>query len=366
MPLRISFVRRSGLRLLPVFLLAPALLADTPAPKPAAQPPTTEMNADDLFTLGQSLFETYAPPEIKKDFAFPTREQWDEFAARLEKTRETGSMAELAAYEPEARVALVALRTLPDYADYADWLEERLDEIVVAKEAVAQPPVTPPPVQPTPVPPSPGPTPPVPPVQPTPPGPKPPAPPQPPVQPASKSFNAMVPLYDLWVQRLRERPRPERADEFLPDLKTVFTSEGVTPALAWIPEVESTFNPRARSPSGARGLFQLMPITAKAQGLSLLPFDERVNPEKSARAAATLLRRLHGTFGSWPLALAAYNAGEGRVRRTLKAKNATTFAEIADDLSTETRLYVPKVLATLAVREGLDPAKLAAPSPMAK
>jgi membrane-bound lytic murein transglycosylase D len=104
-----------------------------------------------------------------------------------------------------------------------------------------------------------------------------------------------------------------------------------------------------------------MPVTAKAQGLSLLPFDERTNPEKSARAAATLLKRLHGMFNSWPLALAAYNAGEGRVRRTLKAQDATTFAQIADALPSETRLYVPKVLATLAVREGLDPATLAAP-----
>jgi membrane-bound lytic murein transglycosylase D len=104
-----------------------------------------------------------------------------------------------------------------------------------------------------------------------------------------------------------------------------------------------------------------MPVTAKAQGLSLLPFDERTNPEKSARAAATLLRRLHDRFDSWPLALAAYNAGEGRVRRTLKAQDATTFAQIADALPSETRLYVPRVLATLAVREGLDPAKLAAP-----
>ena len=354
MPTRPFPALRSCLRLLPLFLLAPVLLADTPAPQPTPPPAAAEMDADDLFTLGQSLFEALAPPEIKKDFAFPSRAQWDEFAARLEKTRATGSMAELAAYEPEARAALLALRALPDYADYADWLEERLDEIVVAKQVAATPPVTPPPAQPTPTPPTPpGPTP--------PPQPTPPTPPKPPVPPALKSFNTTVPLYDLWVQRLRERPRPERADEFIADLKTVFTSEGVTPSLAWIPEVESMFNPRARSPAGARGLFQLMPVTAKAQGLSLLPFDERTNPEKSARAAATLLHRLHGMFDSWPLALAAYNAGEGRVRRTLKAKNATTFAEIADDLPTETRLYVPKVLATLAVREGLDPATLPAP-----
>lgn len=317
---------------------APAPAQPAPAPPaPAATPPAD----DDLFALGQALFEAFAPAEIKAEFAFPTREQWDAFAARLEKTRETGSMAELAAYEPEARAALLALRALPGYQDYADWLEERIDEIAVAKKASEPAPVPPqPPVEPTP--------------QPT--------PVPPPVTPA----RADIPLYDLWVERVRERPRPARADEFLPDLKKIFADEGLPAGLAWIAETESMFNPRAKSPAGAFGLYQLMPVTAKAQGLSLFPFDERADPEKSARAAATLLRRLHGMFDSWPLALAAYNAGEGRVRNTLKKSGATTFAGIADALPTETRLYVPKVLATLAVREGVDPVALPAPVPVAR
>jgi membrane-bound lytic murein transglycosylase D len=285
---------------------------------------------EDVFTLGQSLFETYAPEEIKKEFAFPSREQWDAFAARLEKAREAGSLSELAAFETETRAALLALRALPEYADYADWLARCLEEIVVAKEASTPAPaplLLPPPQE----------------------------------APAPVKPSAAIPMYDLWVSRLRDRPRPTRADEFLPDLKKAFAEEGLPAEFAWIAETESTFNPRAKSPAGARGLFQLMPVTAKAQGLSLLPFDERTHPEKSARAAASLLRRLHAMFNSWPLALAAYNAGEGRVRRTLKANNATTFAEIADALPSETRLYVPKVLATLTVREGVNPIALAAP-----
>ncbi len=294
----------------------------------------------DVFSLGQALFEAYAPADIQAEFAMPTREQWDAFAARLEKTRESGSFAELAAYETEARAALLALRALPDYQDYADWLAARLDEIAVAKDTTTPPPSD------TPSAPAPS---------------SPPTTPTPAPAPQVLAPGHDIPLYDVWVSRLRTRPRPARADEFLPLLKKSFAAEGIPVELVWIAETESTFNPRAKSPAGARGLFQFMPVTAKAQGLSLLPFDERVNPEKSARAAASLLRRLHGMFDSWPLALAAYNGGEGRVRRTLKAQNATTFAQIADALPTETRLYVPKVLATLAVREGLDPSALAAP-----
>jgi membrane-bound lytic murein transglycosylase D len=315
----------------------------------------------DMFEAGQALFEAVAPPEFKAEFAFPTREQWDEFAARLEKTRQTGSLAELAGYEPEARVALAALRVIPGYEDYADWLAERLDDIVVAKaaataEAVApasrvEVDVTRTPTEPVEVTPPPSREP-----QPTP-APK----PTPTPAPVRTAAGAGVPMYGLWVERLQGRPRPAGADALLPVLRGAFDAQGVAEALVWLAESESTFNPRARSPAGARGLFQLMPVTAKAMGLSLLPLDERTHPEKSARAAAALLRKLHGMFGSWPLALAAYNSGEGTVRRMLKANGATTYAEIAAKLPSETRLYVPKVLATVALRTGVMPEDLVAP-----
>jgi membrane-bound lytic murein transglycosylase D len=344
------------------FALIGALLASTATTGSLAQ-------NEDMFETGQALFEALAPPEIKAEFEFPTRAQWDDFATRLEKTRETGSLAELAAYEPEARIALAALRIIPGYEDYADWLADRLDDIVVAKEAEAQrktglvievspPPPAPPDVTPSPLNPPVGPIP-TPPPRPPQPSPKPNPPPIP--KPVQVTAGTGVPLYELWVERLKLRPRPARADEFLPVLKGAFNSQGVAEALVWLAESESTFNPRARSPAGARGLFQLMPVTAKAMGLSLLPFDERTQPDKSALAAAGLLRKLHGLFGSWPLALAAYNAGEGTVRRALKSNNSTTFAEIAEKLPSETRLYVPKVLATVALRTGLEPNALAAP-----
>ena len=89
--------------------------------------------------------------------------------------------------------------------------------------------------------------------------------------------------------------------------------------------------------------------------------DERADAEKSARAAARYLKALYGKFGDWPLAFAAYNAGEGRVRRLLMARKAQNFSEVSSALPSETRMYVPKVCATIAVRAGVSPEKIPAP-----
>ena len=166
---------------------------------------------------------------------------------------------------------------------------------------------------------------------------------------------------DTWRRKVARHPAPAAAAKFVPGLKEVFVAEGVPSELVWIAEVESSFNPNAQSPVGARGLFQFMPATAKHYGLSTFPFDERTNPEKSARAAAQYLKALHGRFKDWPLAIAAYNAGEGRVSRLLERHGARDFDTIAPRLPAETRLYVPKVLATVAAREGVNPRALPAP-----
>lgn len=134
-------------------------------------------------------------------------------------------------------------------------------------------------------------------------------------------------------------------------LKDIFRDEGVPHNLVWLAEVESSFNPNARSKAGAVGLFQLMPTTAERFGLQLFPVDDRKTPDKSARAAACYLRRLYAEFGGWALALAAYNGGEGMVSRTMKSHNARTFSEVAPYLPSETRKYVPRVMAKMALRE---------------
>ncbi len=289
------------------------------APKPPAEPP---LATDALFDLGKSLFDEYAPAEIKDQFAFPSKEQWDAFAAKLQHALDGDSFEELAAFEPEARAALLALRAFPEYTDYANWLEARLELIAVAKQITQAP-----------LPPRPG-------------------------QPKPPSPRADLPQYELWLQRLRAFPLPANAAKLMPLLIEQFVAETAPRELVWLAEVESTFNPNARSPAGACGLFQLMPVTAKGLGLSTWMPDDRTDPKKSANAAARLLNRLYSRFGDWPLALAAYNAGEGRVSRALTARKAKTFAEIAPALAVETRLYVPKVLATIAHRTGVTPEKL--------
>jgi len=98
--------------------------------------------------------------------------------------------------------------------------------------------------------------------------------------------------------------------------------------------------------------------TARSLGLGTFLPDERTDPEKSAHAAARYLKTLHGRFGNWPLAFAAYNAGEGRVSRALTANRAHDFAGIARTLPSETRMYVPKVCALIAVRAGVPPDRL--------
>lgn len=299
---------------------------------------------DELYAKGKALFDQFAPAEVKEQFEFPSKEQWDEFAGRLQQALAQDDLAELAGYLPEARAALTTLRAFPGYEDYADWLQERIDYIEAAKQTGGAPSVAPEPAQ-------------QPESRPETPSPNAPSP-----RPAVPRATQPVPYYELWLERMIERPVPASAEKLLPTVRAAFAAEGVPPEIAWLAEAESTFNPNARSPAGAKGLFQFMPETAKGLGLSTFMPDERTSPEKSARAAARYLRELHGKFGEWPLAFAAYNAGEGRVRRLLKQRDGTTFASIASALPSETRMYVPKVCATIAVRAGMTPDKIPPPT----
>jgi membrane-bound lytic murein transglycosylase D len=179
-----------------------------------------------------------------------------------------------------------------------------------------------------------------------------------PTQPESKLTNRTVldlpTQRNLWFKQLEKRPRPTQADSFAQRFKPVFAAQQVPESLVWLAEVESGFEPSARSPSEAVGLYQLTSTTAKSLGLSLVPQDDRLDPDKNAAAAARYLRYLNGRFPEWPLTLAAYNAGEGRLQNLINRHKTRDFDRLSRYLPAETQLYVPKIEATLRRREKVE------------
>jgi membrane-bound lytic murein transglycosylase D len=158
---------------------------------------------------------------------------------------------------------------------------------------------------------------------------------------------------EIWIKKVADRPWPKAAHTYVSRLKPIFAAQHLPSELIWIAEVESSFDPRARSPEGAAGMFQLRPATARQYGVSTWPLDRRLRPEDSARAAAKYLEHLHNHFQDWRLALAAWNAGEGTVERLLAKNKARSFDAIATHLPAETQMFVPKVEAVLLKREGV-------------
>lgn len=140
----------------------------------------------------------------------------------------------------------------------------------------------------------------------------------------------------------------EKHSEHAEALSKVFEGEGVPTELLTVAAVESGFNPSAKSPAGARGMWQFMSSTARIYGLKVSGRkDERLDPELSTAAAAKHLRSLFLTFNDWNLALAAYNAGSGAINKAVARHGESDFWEIsrAGNLSGETRRFVPKVIA---------------------
>lgn len=147
-------------------------------------------------------------------------------------------------------------------------------------------------------------------------------------------------------------PWLQRSATYFPMIEHVFAEENVPDELKYLTLVESGLNPHAFSRAQAAGLWQFVAPTARHYGLTINPWvDERLDPEKSTRAAARHLRDLYDMFGDWHLALAGYNCSPFYVKRIVrKARQrlgrAPTFWDIYDDLPAETRNYVPTFIAT--------------------
>lgn len=141
-----------------------------------------------------------------------------------------------------------------------------------------------------------------------------------------------------------------RLGRMRPTLDRILAEEGVPTRFAAVVLVESGANPLALSPKDARGLWQIVPDTALHYGLIVTDTrDDRIDIERSTRAAARYLADLYREFGTWPLALAAYNAGAGAVQSAIARGGAWNFQMLSDRklIPLETRNYVPAVLAAI-------------------
>jgi membrane-bound lytic murein transglycosylase D len=142
--------------------------------------------------------------------------------------------------------------------------------------------------------------------------------------------------------------------------------EGLPSQLSWVPLVESWFKVRALSRASALGMWQFIASTGRRYGLSRDSWvDERLDPEKSTRAAIAYLTELHELFGDWPKALAGYNCGEFRVQR-LQRRSSDQYLDFWDLyalLPRETRRYVPRLFAALMIIENPEKYGITLPEP---
>lgn len=205
----------------------------------------------------------------------------------------------------------------------------------------------------------------------------------------SHSVHALQPPADIWdrVRRgfampdldndlVRERElwyssRPdyiarmtERGNKYLFYIVEELERRDMPSELALLPFIESAFNPQAISSAKAAGMWQFMPATGKHFALKQNMFqDDRRDVIESTRAALDYMEKLHGMFGDWHLALAAYNWGEGSVQRAInKAKKAGTGTAYTDlNMPMETRMYVPKLQAVKNIVANPDSFRVSLP-----
>ena len=138
----------------------------------------------------------------------------------------------------------------------------------------------------------------------------------------------------------------ERSQKYLFHIVEEVQKRDMPTEIALLPMIESAYNPQANSRSRASGIWQFIPSTGKHYGLKQNWWvDNRRDVTAATNAALDYLQKLHGMFGAWDLALAAYNAGEGTVQRAINRNRAQGLPTDYQSLSLppETRNYVPKL-----------------------
>jgi membrane-bound lytic murein transglycosylase D len=166
--------------------------------------------------------------------------------------------------------------------------------------------------------------------------------------------DSVLACVDLYQGRLRDwfTTSLSRGGQYLPRIREVFAEEGVPQDLAYLAMVESAFRPAALSRARAKGVWQFISETGRRYGLQQdWWIDERSDFEKATRAAAKYLSELHGMFGDWNLAMAAYNAGEATVARAIARYGTSDFWALSRTRAfrRETKSYVPLIHAAIVV-----------------
>ena len=144
-----------------------------------------------------------------------------------------------------------------------------------------------------------------------------------------------------------------RSTRYLPMIKKVFAEYGLPEDLAYLAMIESGYTNKARSSANAVGMWQFIKGTGVRYGLTVDSYvDERRDPEKATNAAARYLLDLYKQFGSWYLAAASYNCGEGRVQKEINRNvDLKNFWELSNNLClpNETKNYVPQMIAATII-----------------
>jgi membrane-bound lytic murein transglycosylase D len=154
----------------------------------------------------------------------------------------------------------------------------------------------------------------------------------------------------LFSTRIKERFSLwlSRSGQYLDMMKEILRKKDVPEDIVFLSLIESGFNPNAYSMARAVGPWQFIASTARRYGLEINWWkDERKDPIKSTEAAADYLKDLYGMFGSWNLAMAAYNAGEGKILKAIRRSKADSYWDLLGTrhIKRETKEYVPRFIA---------------------